>query len=506
MKKVVFIKNAMILTVTSLVLRLAGVVMKVWLANTIGSEGLGLYQLVFSFYVLASTFATSGICTAVTRLAADELCLGTQNGVKKIMNAAFAVTVVFAAVSNAAVFLFAEKISVLVIHDARATASLKILSFSLVLMGISSCIKGYFIARRKTLPPSSAQIIEQAARIISVMFHVKHFLPYGIERTCYAIFLSDLVAEAVSCFYLYFLYRKDGFYISRLCGRPQPDYNIFKEIRKISLPISAGRYANSLLRTAENSLVPAKLILFGMENSAALSVIGRIKGMALPLLFFPSSLLGAVASLLIPEISEARVKGRKTALAKMTERIITLTAAIGILFGFVFFAAGDTVGAIVYKDAEVGRLIVRLAPIVPLMYLDGIADGMLKGMDKQKAAFRISVSDSAMRILLIVLFLPKYGLDGFIIIMYISNIYTCSLNLITLIRCSGAKIPFLNKIALPTLCAAAVTLSLNRVLRYFCLPELAFAVIFAAVSVAAYFGLLLVTKSISFSEIKETLT
>ena len=60
MKKVIFIKNAMILTATSLFLRFLGVIIKVWLAAAIGSEGIGLYQLIFSFYVLAATFATSG--------------------------------------------------------------------------------------------------------------------------------------------------------------------------------------------------------------------------------------------------------------------------------------------------------------------------------------------------------------------------------------------------------------------------------------------------------------
>ena len=73
MKKTIFIKNAIILTVTGLLLRFIGVIFKVWLASIIGSEGIGLYQVVFSVYVFASTFATGGISTAVTRLCADEI-------------------------------------------------------------------------------------------------------------------------------------------------------------------------------------------------------------------------------------------------------------------------------------------------------------------------------------------------------------------------------------------------------------------------------------------------
>ena len=89
LRKTLFIKNALILTVSSLVLRFAGIIFKVWLAARIGSEGIGLYQLIFSVYMLASTFASSGICTAVTRLAAEELALGTKKGTLKYCAAVY---------------------------------------------------------------------------------------------------------------------------------------------------------------------------------------------------------------------------------------------------------------------------------------------------------------------------------------------------------------------------------------------------------------------------------
>ena len=84
MKKTVFIKNAAILTASSLLLRFLGIIFKVWLGGKIGSEGIGLYQLIFSVYMLAATLVTSGISTAVTRLIADELALGSEKGVPEV--------------------------------------------------------------------------------------------------------------------------------------------------------------------------------------------------------------------------------------------------------------------------------------------------------------------------------------------------------------------------------------------------------------------------------------
>lgn len=52
MKKATFIKNAFIMTATALLLRTIGMFFRVYMSNKIGAEGMGLYQLIFSIYVL----------------------------------------------------------------------------------------------------------------------------------------------------------------------------------------------------------------------------------------------------------------------------------------------------------------------------------------------------------------------------------------------------------------------------------------------------------------------
>ena len=134
MKKTIFIKNALILTVSSLILRFVGIIFKVWLAQLIGSEGIGLYQLIFSVYMLAATFATSGISTAVTRLVAEELALGTKRGTLKILRRAIEITLIVAGVTVVTVFFGAEFIAVRFLNDIRAVPALKILPLSLLIL------------------------------------------------------------------------------------------------------------------------------------------------------------------------------------------------------------------------------------------------------------------------------------------------------------------------------------------------------------------------------------
>lgn len=453
MKKTLFIKNALILTVSSLILRFAGIVFKVWLASAVGSEGIGLYQLVFSVYVLASTFAASGISTAVTRLVSEELALGSRGGCMKILKTAFVLTAVIAAISLFAVCFGADFTAERLLGDTRAAASLKILPFSLPIMGISSCLRGYFIARRRIIPNAATQIFEQAARITIIFILVRRFAEKGLAVCCAAVIFGDCAAELLSCAALFVSFLFDNSALKKLSGRKAPPYSVLKRLTGIAAPITSGRYLNSLLRTAENILVPQRLAQYRSGGSNALSQFGMIKGMALPILFFPSAVLNAVSTLLIPEMSEAVAMRRGLAVKSSVRSILRLTCITSYIFSAVFFTAGDALGILIYGEKAVGSLLRALSPIVPLMYLDSISDGLLKGLDRQSFVFKTAVSDSLIRIILITAILPFSGLKGFIAIMYFSNFLTCFMNVGKLLKTTGAFLKPIDEIFLPLIAA-----------------------------------------------------
>lgn len=496
MKKTVFIKNAAVITATSLILRFAGIVFKVWLAAKIGAEGIGLYQLVFSVYTFAATFATSGICTAVTRLCGEEIAVGSKIKIKKIVTRCIQISCVIAALTIMVLVTGAKFISQNLLREPRAALSLKAAAFALPFMSICSCIKGYFIARRKAGVPSASQIAEQIIRIASVVYLITKFGDLGLEYTCAAIMIGDCISEAVACLMLYAAYKKD-FSKLKLPNEKRTDYKILPAVSHIALPITSGRYLNSLLRTAENVLVPLFLTTYA-AGGKGISLFGMIKGMALPILFFPSVLLNALSTLLLPEISEATVRNQTGVVRSIVHRIIKITGITSVLFSALFFCCGKYVGEIIYGNADVGYLLHALSPIVPFMYLDSVCDGILKGLDQQKFTFRTSVSDSAIRLILILLFLKRYGINAFLGIMYFSNFFTCTLNVNRLIRVSSLKIDLTKVFVLPVCSAYTVCLLteilLENIIKTGGLPFVATS---CAVCVPLYAALLFALKIIN---------
>lgn len=488
MQKGRFLKNAVIMTASALVLRTIGMFFRVWLADSIGSEGLGLYQLIFSVYMLVATFATSGISTAVTRLIAEELECGTVRSVRRILWRAVLLTLSAGALSTALVSVLANPIAVWWIKDARAATSLRILAFSLPFMGVSSCLRGYFVACRRVMTPSNAQLFEQLVRMSVIFVIVGRFAARGLEYACAAVLLGDTVAEILSCGFLYLGYLRDRRRLTeKIASRAAPPYRVTRRLLALSLPIAGGRYLTTALRTVESLLVPDSLTAFGGSRERSVSQYGMLRGMAMPVLFFLSSFLNALSTLLVPELSGALSTGGRQSTASPVNRCVHITVTMSAVIGGIFFLFGEDIGTVFYGTAEVGYYIRWLAPLIPFMYLESVVTGMLNGLDQQKYIFVYNTLDSAVRIGLILWLVPRFGMTGYLAVTYISNVLTSVLCLIRLLK--TVQIPFrtVDWVICPVLCTAAALVVGKAAARYLVsLPVLPRVILEAAVCLAVY--------------------
>lgn len=434
MKSYIFIKNAAILTVTSLVLRFCGIIFRIYLASSVGSEGLGLYQLIISVFMLFITFATAGMSTAVTRLVADNLHKG-EGVVRHIMRVSCGIVIAVSLVLSSVMYIFARPLAVFVLCDQRLEISLKIMSLCIVFVGLTCCIRGYFIAKSRSLPPSVSQIFEELVRMAVIVGVLTLLKTDNVATLVAVVVLGDTVSEILATGLLYIMYIKDR--------KKRIKAEIFpcaKDICRISFPLSAGKYLQTGLHTAENVLIPQRLALFSGSRELGLSQFGAIKGMAIPILFFPASLLNAFSTLLIPEISRSYSANNTQKVTKTVERAVSVTLKLSICMAVVFFICGNDLGNIFYKDKQVGFIIRFLAPIVPFMYLESVATALLKGLDQQMKLFWFNCADSVVRIVLVLTVVPRLGLNGFLSIMTVSNIFTSMLTFVRLQRVTNIKV------------------------------------------------------------------
>ena len=454
MNKRTFVKNTAVMTACSLFLRTFGILFRIFISNRVGAEGMGLYQLVFSVYILGTTFATSGLHTAVTRLAAERLSRGDKGGVTRLMRAATCACLTVGGLSALLLYAGAPVIGRWV-GDSRTMSAIAVSGVALPFIGVAGCIKGYFMARRRAWPPCLSQILEQAVRIGGILLMLSAFWDGSLERACLLIIVGDALSETVSCLFLVIAYRLDFHRLPTLSHIPQRGQNgLVRSMLHIALPITAGRYLATALRTAESLLVPARLTLFTLSSSVALAQFGAVKGMALPLIFFPSALLMTLSGLLIPELSDAHALGWRREVSRLVERAVHITLLGAIAVGGLFTLLGRELGQYLYGDSLVGVLLCILGPLTPVMYLDSVVSGMLKGVGEQVHSLWYGVADSAVRILLIWFLLPRYGLTGFLFVMLVSNLLTCLLSTSRLLTVTETKFLWGKWLLVPALGAA----------------------------------------------------
>ena len=379
MQKNNFIRGALWLTLTGAGLRAVGMVYRIFISGKLGPTGMGLYQLILSVYMLCTAFATAGIGIAVTRLVSHELVSGGKNSVRAVMRFALGWSVTVAVFISVVLFVGADFIAAAFLHAPRSGAGLRILSIGLPFMAASSVYGGYFLARGRVGFSCAAQVAEQAVRISLVALCIDRFTAQGVKTGVNAVFMGNAASEVVAAALLMIFFKWDSKKIPE-GGRKTA---VFSRFLPIQLPIAAGKYITSLLHTVENILVPGRLERFGGDRDAALADFGALKGMALPLIMFPSSFLSSLAGLLIPEITAASACGQRERVRRLTARALLPTFWFSIMMGGLFFRFSQPLGQIIYRSDDVGRILRFLAPVIPFMYLDCITDGLLKGIGQQ---------------------------------------------------------------------------------------------------------------------------
>jgi stage V sporulation protein B len=494
-----FFANTMILTLTTQLLSLIGVWFIAWLSAAIGAEGIGLYQLISSVYILAGTLASSGVGVTVARLIAESIAKSGGRSTSDVLRKAVVIAAIMGLIVGTALYLFADPIGAGLLGDRRTVLSLRVLAPALPFMALSACMRGYFIGIRRVLKPSSQMIFEQLVRVAVSMLILQAFLPRGLEYACLAVILACMISEALSCLYAFIMV-----VLERRRALPvKPEKGVTGQLVRISLPIAASSGLRSVLRTAENILIPRGLEQFGLSHTGALSQFGLL-GMTMPVLFFPSGLLTSVGTMLLPEVSHARAMGDAEKIRAIFARVFRMTVVMALLLCAIFLAFAQDFGLLIYQSSDISRLLTLLAPLTPLIYLDFVVDSMMSGLGQQMRALRINMLDYAIRVGLVLLLIPRFGFFAYIAILYISAMLNATLSIRRLLMVSQASIDVPEWIMGPLL-AAAISGSLVVLLsRLLPIAQPSAAVLTAKIIllVAVYIILLFLTRSLSATDVR----
>lgn len=419
MKISLFAKNALILTCSNAGLQILGFLYRMLLNHFAGAEGLGIYQLMISVYVVVNTFCISGVVTAVTTLSAgvqSGLQSGSQRGLIR------RAVMVFLC-GYGAVFIFvicrAGSLSRMIMGNTDARPALYVMLFCLFLTGFENIWKAFFIGIGKVKFAAISEIGEQSVRIFLVFCLLYHFYQDDYGRLVFWILCGMAGSEIVSVSFLGSCYRK----VMR-SGQKHASSNPLvplSDFLKISVPISLSAFLNNVLESLNSFLIPEMLILTGLSRSTAVSQLGVISGAAIPILMLPIAVISALSTNMVPKVSGTTSRY----LAALTNRALRTTGLIGIPATAAMIPLGPTAAQLLFHQEIPQKVFMILGISVIFLFYQMITVSILNGLCQQKRILYGSIFSSVLQVGLTVLLVsrPSLRIYGYLYAMLAASIF-----------------------------------------------------------------------------------
>ncbi len=427
--------NSLMLTVCSLLLRTLGLWFQVALSRRMGAAGMGLLSLTTSVGSLAATFAISGIRFATTRLVSEEMGRGNLRNAGRVVRRCLAYAAVFGCAASAVLYAGAEGIAVRFLGDARTALSLRVLAAGMPFISVGAVLGGYFTGQCRAGKALVGTVAEEVTRVAVAMGLLSTVRTANPELMCACAAAGSALGELVSFLALLLLYALER--LRRRGGDRGEGAGLTRRMMSIALPLAATAYARVALNTVQHMLIPAGLRRSGASAEAALAGYGLIQGMVFPVITFPMVLFASISELLVPELTEEQVQGNVRRIGAASSALLQVTFTFSAAVSAFLLCFSGELGQTLYQSAEAGRTIGLLALLAPVMYMDNITDGMLRGLGEHLYSMRVNIIDSLLSTLLIWLLLPRCALNGYIAILYASELFNFALSLRRLARAAS---------------------------------------------------------------------
>ena len=475
------IQGTLLLTVAGFITRLIGFAYRIFLADILGAELLGIYQLVFPVYGICFTIYGAGIQTAISQLIASNVENPSQKARKDlaILKWGLLTSLSLSISLSIIIFTFAEPIARYLLLEASCSPYLKILALLFPFCGTAACINGYFYGKKEAKIPAITQIIEQLVRVTSVILLCMLLSATG-ETGCKFALLGLVLGEAVSCFYncyqLYLAIHKNLPQKAATKIHPfskknflTPDTIQHNKIAStlifLAFTLTTTKLIISILHSVEAVFIPAALREFGCSAQDALSIYGLLSGIALPFILFPSTITNSFAVMLLPAIAQAQAECSDTKISKYVTISSKYSLFIGYLFTCIFLLFGKELGQSVFHSIDAGNYIHVLSWLCPFLYLSTTLTSIINGLGKTQLTFLITVISLLVKIYFLVFLVPKYGIHAYLTGTLLSQMTMTILEIIFLKKYIHWS--FWRNFLLPWICLAILGISLKKLYLLF---------------------------------------
>lgn len=413
-------KTVVLITIFTFITRILGFVFRIILSRIVGAEGLGLYQVASSVFMVLLTIISSGIPFVISRMSATFYAEKNKKNANAFLCLALIFTIILSIVISGIVFLTQNLFAKMFTQDGAVGILLALLP-SLIFSAVYCVFRGDLWARGNYFALCATELYEQVVRI------VMSILLINISFSAITNAMNLSWAMSIACFFSMLLVIVMHFYYGGRLSKPKKEF--FKPFIKQAMPITIMRVAGSFVQPLVAVIIPARLISLGYTSSQALSLYGVAMGMTMPLLFVPTTIIGSLSTALVPDISTALAQNNSNHVEKRITSSITFSLAISALFVPMFMGMGEAMGLFLYDNVLSGTLLQSASWILVPLGLTSITSSLLNSLGLENKSFFSFLAGSGVMFLAIWLLPSILGINALIVGMGLNYVVVFLLNL-----------------------------------------------------------------------------
>lgn len=392
-KKESFMQAVLALMVSQVLIKILGLVYKIYLTNKpgFGDAGNAICNSGYQIYALLLTISSIGVPNAISKLVSERTALGDNRGAHRIFKIAFATFAFIGLCGTMLLFFGAGYIANVWIQIPEAELTLVALSPSIFFVSISSVIRGYFNGKSNMKATANSQTLEQLFKTTLTILLVAVIAVFSNSNTVVmaaAANLATTFSTFLSFAYLYLFYKSRRTELdadvsgNKYSIKHESVRTIVKRILSVSIPISLSSMMSAINKNIDSFTVVRSLKTFMSEAESKIQY-GILSGKVDTLTSLPLSFNIAFATALVPALSAARAKGDKETAQKRVSFSLLITMLIGLPCTIGMFVFAAPILNLLFPNANEGELILQISTLTIIFtVLAQTVNGALQGIGK----------------------------------------------------------------------------------------------------------------------------
>jgi len=418
MKKINFIGQASILMLAGIFVRLMGFLYRIPLTNMLGDEGIGYYSAAFQIYIFFFILSSSAVPNALSKIISAKIGANDNVGAERIFRVALKFTIITGFLAGVTMFIFSGQLASVIGNDG-ARYGLVVLAPTIFIVGIMGVLRGYFQGRQNMVPTATSQVVEQIFNAIFSVLMAYILLGKGLEYGVAGGTLGTFFGAISGLIVLIILYiaKRD----KNLKYKKGNELETFKELLNVIVPMIVGSTVFTMTTLVDVVVLKPLLLSSGMNETIAAELYGQYTGKFVVFMNFPAAIITSLAVAIVPNIS-ANFAAKKYNLIKIKlEKLLKLGIIFIVPCIVVLATLAKSFLKIIFPYAPNGEdLFTYGAYMLMFVVIMKITTAVLQGTGNFWTPVKGGMVAMVVKILAVVLLVPKVGIYGSIISAYIS--------------------------------------------------------------------------------------